>query len=176
MILILLFLFFQLITSGENETRSPRSIPKEEGMLFTIHTNKQDLNQLIHHYIEEQQTGNFDYHVTLTDEVEFVGNIPILQETIDVKLTFEPFVLDNGDVELHQKNMTIGKFSLPAPLVLGFIQSSDSLPGWITVHPNEEKVFVALQDLKLKSDFKIKVEEFNLKEDDIRFSLQLPMK
>ena len=175
-IILLLFLLFQLITSGEDDVvRSPHSIQKEDGISFNIQTNKQDLNKVIKHHLEEQQTGNFDYQVTLTDDVEFIGRVPIFQETMEVQLIFEPFVLDNGDLELRQKNMSIGKFSLPPSLVLGFIHNSVSLPEGITVQPDDEKVYVSLKDLKLKSDFTIAVKEFNLKEDNILFSLHLPM-
>ena len=113
--------------------------------------------------------------VLLTDQVELYGAIPIFNEELNVKLTFEPKSLENGDLELQQKNMSIGNLSLPPSLVLKFIQNSYSLPEWIMIQPSKEKIYVSLNNFKLKSNFKVLVDEFNLKDDDIRFSLQLPM-
>ena len=87
----------------------------------------------------------------------------------------EPVALENGDLELQQKAISIGKLTLPVPLVLKFIQSSYPIPDWVTIQPNEEKVYMELQNMKLKSDLKVRVHEFDLKNNDIEFSLQVPM-
>ncbi|HVH95635.1 MAG TPA: DUF2140 family protein [Bacillus sp. (in: firmicutes)] len=43
------------------------------------------------------------------------------------------------------------------------------------MQPGEEKVYMELQNMKLKSDLKVRVHEFDLKNNDIEFSLQVPM-
>jgi uncharacterized protein YpmS len=158
-----------------NETKIPTIDPTQKQVALQIKTNKQDLNRVINHYLDTELSSTYDYRVLLTDQVELYGAIPIFNEELNVKLTFEPKPLSNGDLELQQKNMSIGNLSLPSSLVLKFIQNSYSLPEWIMIQPSEEKIYVSLQNLKLKSNFTVAVDEFNLKEDDIRFSLHLPM-
>jgi uncharacterized protein YpmS len=157
------------------EGKVPNQNAVQNDVLFQVKTNKQDLNQLINHYLEEELSGSFDYEVLLTDEVELYGDIPVFSESIEMKLTFEPKALENGDLELQQKNISIGKLTLPVHFVLKFIQGSYTLPDWVTIQPNEEKVYVSLQNMKLKSNLKVRVDEFNLKNDDIEFSLLVPM-
>lgn len=172
-----LFIFFLFLTSGGGQSSEiPEPLPKQETVSFEITSNKEDLNKIIQYYLAKEQKNNFTYDVVLTDVVEFNGVIPVLQEEVGVKLTFEPVALENGDVELRQKDITIGKFRLPPSIVLQFIQNSGSLPDWIFVQPDDEKVYLALQHLKLKSDSTIAVKEINLKEDKLRFSLQVPIK
>ena len=111
----------------------------------------------------------------LNDEVELSGELPVFSETIDMKLTFEPKALENGDLILEQKNIFIGKLKLPVPLVMKFVRDSYQLPDWVTIQPNEERMYVSLQNMKMKSDLKVRVAEFDLKNDDIEFSLKVPM-
>ena len=175
-LVFLLFTFFLfMINDTGNETKIPTIDSTQKQVALQIKTNKQDLNRVINHYLEKELSSTYDYKVLLTDQVELYGAIPIFNEELNVKLTFEPKSLENGDLELQQKNMSIGNLSLPPSLVLKFIQNSYSLPEWIMIQPSEEKIYVSLNNFKLKSNFKVLVDEFNLKDDDIRFSLQLPM-
>ena len=175
-LVFLLFTFFLfMINDTGNETKIPTIDSTEKQVALQIKTNKQDLNRVINHYLDTELSSTYDYQVLLTDQVELYGAIPIFNEELNVKLTFEPKPLENGDLELQQKNMSIGNLSLPPSLVLKFIQNSYSLPEWIMIQPSKEKIYVSLNNFKLKSNFKVLVDEFNLKDDDIRFSLQLPM-
>lgn len=164
-----------MINDTGNETKIPDIESTEKEVALKIKANKQDLNRVINHYLDTELSSTYDYQVLLTDQVELYGAIPIFNEELNVKLTFEPKPLENGDLELQQKNMSIGNLSLPPSLVLKFIQNSYSLPEWIIIQPSEEKIYVSLNNFKLKSNFTVAVDEFNLKEDDIRFSLHLPM-
>ncbi|WP_338469555.1 YpmS family protein [Niallia sp. XMNu-256] len=170
-----LFIIFQLLTSeGQDTSQIPEPLPQEEVVSFQIKTNKEDLNKVIRHYLEKEQSTNLTYNVVLTDQVEFSGRVPVLQNEVEVKLTFDPVVLENGDIELYQTGMTIGKLSLPPAVILQFIGNNRSLPDWIKVQPDEEKVYVSLQQLKLKSGYTVAAKEINLKEDQIIFSLGVP--
>ena len=176
LLFLVIFLAIMLKSpSEEEETEIPNQYIVQSDVFFQVKTNKQDLNRVIDHYLEEEFSAAFDYDVLLTDEVELYGTLPVFSSNVDLKLTFEPHALENGDLELQQKSISIGKLNLPVPLVLKFVQNSYSLPDWVMIQPNEEKVYVSLQNMKLKSNLKVRVNEFNLKNDQITFSLQLPM-
>lgn len=164
-----------MLESPSEEIKIPKQNIVQNDVFFQIKTNKQDLNRVINHYLEEEFSAAIDYEVLLTDEVELYGTLPVFSSNVDLKLTFEPHALENGDLELQQKNISIGRLNLPVPLVLKFVQNSYSLPDWVMIQPNKEKVYVSLQNMKLKSNSKVRVDEFDLKNDRITFSLQLPM-
>lgn len=143
---------------------------------FNVETNKKDLNLIIEHYIEEEgMKGPVDYDVQLKDDVELLGSVPVFTSDLDFKLSFEPKALDNGDILLKQKSISVGSLNLPVNYVLKVIRDSYNFPDWVKIQPNEELIYVSLQDMKLKSDVKVRANEFDLKEDNISFRLLVPV-
>ncbi|MGE6752367.1 YpmS family protein [Rossellomorea sp. NPDC071047] len=143
---------------------------------FNVETNKKDLNLIIEHYIEEEgMKGPVDYEVQLKDDVELMGSVPVFTSNLDFKLDFEPKALENGDILLKQKSISVGQLNLPVSYVLKVIRDSYNFPEWVKIQPTDELIYVSLQDMKLKSDIKVRANEFNLKEDNISFRLLVPV-
>lgn len=141
---------------------------------FTVQTKKDDLTKLINHYIEKEGLdGPIDYFVHLSDEVELYGSLPVFNQEIELKMTFEAKALENGDLLLNQKSISIGQLNLPVSYVMKFIKQSYNLPEWVTIDPEKELVYVSLTSMKLKSDMTVFAEEFNLKRDKISLQLKV---
>ncbi|QQZ11105.1 YpmS family protein [Heyndrickxia vini] len=151
--------------------------PKGEKVNFKINTSKNDLTKLINHYIhKEGLNGPIDYSVQLTDEVELYGLIKIFSQDVQLKMTFEPEAQKNGDLLLKQKSILIGNLNLPVEYVLKFIQKSYKFPDWVTIQPNKKTIYVALQSMKVNNEMIVHADRFDLKNDDISFTLQIPTK
>ncbi|MFJ7636907.1 YpmS family protein [Peribacillus sp. NPDC046944] len=150
-------------------------VTKEEDIQFQIHTNREDLTRLINQYLDKEGlTGLIHYEVYLRDEVELYGKMPFFNREVEMKLTFEPIAQKNGDLVLKQKSIAIGQMNLPVSYVMNLINERYKMPDWVTINPNEENIYVSLQDMKLKSDVRVKANEFDLKNDDISFLLTVP--
>ncbi|WP_409301215.1 YpmS family protein [Peribacillus sp. SCS-155] len=148
---------------------------KENDIEFKVQTNKKDLNRLINKYLaEEGMTGPIHYEVFLTDDVELYGTIPAFGKDMDLKLTFEPRALKNGDMVLKQKSISLGQMKIPVSFVMKVINEQYKMPDWVNINPNDEQVYISLQNMKLKSDIRVKAEKFDLQHDDIRFLLYVP--
>ncbi|WP_251552339.1 YpmS family protein [Neobacillus muris] len=144
---------------------------------FHVNSNKSDLNKLINHYLQEESSGSaVDYRVNLGEEVELYGTLPVFNDQVNMKLTFEPEALNNGDLRLKQKSMSIGRLPLPISYVLQFIAENYQLPNGVEIKPDDQLIYVHMQQLKLKSDMKIKADKFDLKNDDIAFTILVPVK
>jgi uncharacterized protein YpmS len=107
--------------------------------------------------------------------VELMGSVPVFTSNLDFKLDFEPKALENGDILLKQKSISVGQLNLPVSYVLKVIRDSYNFPEWVKIQPTDELIYVSLQDMKLKSDIKVRANEFNLKEDNISFRLLVPV-
>ncbi len=153
----------------KNKGFSAESVP------FKIQTNKQDLNRVINHYLQEQEKGPIDYQVSLDKYVNLYGEFPIFNQNVEMKVAFEPKALKNGDLILEEKALSIGRLQLPANYVLNFVNERYHFPEWVTIQPDDEMIYIDLQKMKLKSDLKVKVNEFDLKKDQIKFTLLVPM-
>ncbi len=176
LLLAIIILSLIMIPAEQAKNKNGKE-PKGDQVAFHVKSNKYDLNRLINHYLQEEAAGSpVDYRVILGDEVELYGTIPFFSEELNMKLTFEPVALKNGDLVLQQKAISIGSLHLPISYVLKFIGENYKLPKGVDIRPNDKLVYVHMQQLKLKSDFKIKVNKFDLKKDDIAFSILVPVK
>ncbi|WP_391557381.1 YpmS family protein [Robertmurraya sp.] len=176
-IIVVVGVIFLIFLPTKDEEIALKDINQDDYVQFHVQSNKADLNRLINHYIEEQGLNErIKYNVTLTDQVELYGTMKVFTQDVELKLTFEPESLDNGDLILRHKTISIGHLQLPVPVVLKFIRDSYDIPSWITIRPNDEEVYVNLHDLKLKSDTKVRVNTFDLKRDNILFTLLVPIK
>lgn len=156
---------------------SKLNVPMGEHVSFHVKSNKNDLNKLINHYLKEEAADSpIDYQIILGKEVELYGTLPFFSEELNMKLTFEPKALENGDLVLKQKSMTIGSLHLPISYVLNFISENYKIPKGVDIRPKDKLIYVNMKQLKLKSDIKIKADKFDLKKDDIRFTILVPVK
>lgn len=172
---ILLFWMLISLPAEESKIEPDKSNAARDDVSFHVSTNKRDLNRVINHYVEEEaKNSQFEYQVLLTDEVELYGTIPIFSQELELKLTFEPQALENGDLILKQRSISVGRLNLPVSTVLKFVRDSYHLPTAVDIQPNEERVYVSMQKLKLKSDLKVRVNEFDLKKDNLKFTLLVP--
>ncbi len=153
---------------------------REDGNMaeLNIVTNKADLNVLIHEFVhelfkKETKKQPFEYHVLLTDEVELYGTIPVFNSEVGLHLTFSPKALDNGDLILSQSSVKIGKIELPATYVMNFIKNNYRFPEWVEIFPNEQIIYVHLTDIELGNKLKVHANTFDLKRDEISFTLMI---
>ncbi|WP_147533680.1 YpmS family protein [Bacillus marasmi] len=174
-ILLVTILIIFLTSPAENKPLENTS-PDINAVSFLIQGKKKDVNTVINQYLKEQNDGVIDYSIQLDDYVNLFGTFPFLNQNIDMKLVFEPKALENGDLILQERQISIGKLNLPSATVLRIVDSFYKFPEWVTIQPNEEQVYVDLQSLKLKSDVQIVANQFDLKQDQIIFTLLVPVK
>ena len=176
--LLIVVILLSLVTAPIKENEPVKTnISREDYVSFHVKSNKYDLNRLINHYLKDEAADSpIDYRVLLGDEVELYGTLPFFSEKLKLKLTFEPTAQKNGDLILKQKSMAVGQLHLPISYVLNFIRENYKLPKGVDIRPNDHLVYIHMQQLKLKSDLKISVDKFNLKKDDIAFTILVPVK
>ena len=175
-LLIVILLLSLVLTPSKDTKINISNEPNVKQVSFRIQSNKQDLNKLINHYIMKYTAGSsMNYQVRLGNDVELYGTIPVFSEQLNLKMTFVPQALSNGDLILKQKLISVGSLQLPASYVLEFIRDNYYLPNGIEIMPNNQLVYIHMQQLNLKSGMKIKVDRFNLKRNDIAFRILVPV-
>lgn len=174
-ILILGVIIFLLTSPFEQRQMDNREIP-DDVVPFMINTNKADLAVLINQYLTEQSNGFIDYQIVLDDYVNLYGTFPVFEQNIEMKVAFEPVPLENGDLILKEKEISIGKLQLPSQTVLKIVNERYQFPEWVNIEPDKKRVYVDLQNMKLKGDLQVKVNKLDLKQDQIQFTLFVPIK
>ncbi|WP_043933687.1 YpmS family protein [Bacillus sp. EB01] len=177
-VIVFAALIIMAILPGEKSEAEPaKNIDEDKHVGFAIRTNREDVNKLVNYYLEKEiGSSPIDYRVQVEDDVALYGSVPFFSQELDMKMAFEPEALENGDLLLKQTNLQVGRLPLPVPYVLDFIRKNYKLPAGVEILPNEEVIYVHMQELKLKSDAKLKANTFDLKNDDISFTLLVPVK
>jgi uncharacterized protein YpmS len=169
-------LFSLVLAPADDQANKNVKLPKGETVSFNVKSNKNDLNLLINHYLKQEAADSpIDYRVILGDEVELYGSLPLFSQKVNLKLTFEPEALNNGDLQLKQKSISIGSLHLPVSYVMKFIKENYKIPKGVDILPDEKRIYVHMQQLNIKSDIRVKVNKFNLKKDDIAFTIFVPV-
>lgn len=175
-VLIVIILLSLMLIPSNDDGKVQQTVPENKNVSFEVKSNRADLNVLINQYIKKEAADSpIEYSIQLQDEVELYGTLPFFSQEVDMKLTFEPEALENGDLVLKQKSISVGSLPLPVSYVLKFIKENYKLPKGVEIQPNDKIVQVNMQQLKLKSDVRIKVNRFDLKKDDIAFTILVPL-
>jgi uncharacterized protein YpmS len=176
-LLIVIIIMFLVLTPANKQDLSNKKEYAGDYVPFHVQSNKEDLNKLINYYLNKE-AGNtpVNYEVRLGNDVELAGKIPVFSEELDMKLTFEPEALKNGDIILKQKKISLGRLNLPVPYVLKLIEDNYNLPSGVEIQPNQNIVYLDMQKFNFKDNTKVKIDQFDLKQDKIFFTILVPVK
>jgi uncharacterized protein YpmS len=169
-ILVLIGLFYYFFPpAGESQLTIDHGQKFGEQM-FTASTTKEQVERLINEQLQsyDQQT-NLKLVVALEDNIALNGTIKIFESDIAFEMKFKPVAQKNGDLVLIEDSFRLGRVPLPEDKVLEFIKKGTSLPDWVQVLPDQEKIYVALTEIELEDQFYLKAKEINLKENIIEF-------
>ncbi|MBB6453811.1 uncharacterized protein YpmS [Salirhabdus euzebyi] len=174
-VIIWLLLLIFLPLAGE-KIESKENIDKGQAE-FTISSTKQNLNRLINTYLEElSEHTDIDYAISIDDSVKLIGTILAFEKDIPLTASFTPEVQENGDLNLKLQSITLGRLELPNKKVLDYVKKNYPMPEWVIVNPGDESIYAAVTEMKIRSNFNVAVESFNLKRNRLSFKLTVPNK
>ncbi|QDP41741.1 YpmS family protein [Radiobacillus deserti] len=176
-VLVLLFLLIFIPAQTSDDPPKKQDIEAEAGAELVVRSSKEDLSQLINGYLDKLLKNKADdFEVTLDENVVIIGSVEAFQTKIPVTIEMEPVVQENGDLVLKQEKISLGLLPLPRNKILSYIDKGYPTPDWVKIYPKKESIYVAVTEMDIKSNFKVKVESFDLKNDDLRFKFKVPNK
>ncbi|WP_371862645.1 YpmS family protein [Tetragenococcus halophilus] len=170
------FFFFRVTQQREVIQYDTQPIVQREGEpVLSINSNKEQINSLMDFYLQNYQAdSDVEYHFQLENQAMLTGDFEVLGAPITFYLYFDPYVTDNGNVQLKADSLSIGTLDLPVGQVMKMIEKSFKFPKWIEFDPDEETVLLRLDQFRMENGLFIKAEKINLVDDDIQVSLYLP--
>ncbi|MFZ4451856.1 YpmS family protein [Salibacterium aidingense] len=158
-------MFFLVSTSGGSGEGGSPSYPDngEFHEYFTVQLTGNQLNQLLQEEMKsEQVTVQFEGETArMTAGIDFLGR------TIEAEMEFETEIGENGSLVLSQHNVSLGRFSLPGAKALALLESQAELPDVVEVHPNDQQVWIKLDQMSIGNDYSIRAETFAPSRDEI---------
>ncbi|MGM0873876.1 MAG: YpmS family protein [Bacillota bacterium] len=177
LLFIILVATFLLLPSNRPTVEMKTKENGEEVTIpFLISTEKNSLTDLINHYLEEEtDQENLQYQIELKENVNVYGVIKAFNKDIDMTLVLEPKVKSDGNMQLLVKELSIGQLKLPVSYVLKYMNTYYDLPSYVIIDSGKKEIDIQLDKLTLKNGLSARAESFNLKNDDITFTLYVPL-
>ena len=176
LVFILVFSFLLMPVDQPRENEKTKQIDGEETVPFLIRTEKSTLTKLVNHYLEQEtDQENLSYYVELKEKVNVYGVIKAFNKDVDMKLVLEPKVKEDGNVQLLVNELSIGQLKLPVSYVLKYMSTYYDLPEYVVIDSSEKLIDIHLNELTLKNGLSARAESFNLVDDDITFTLNVPL-
>lgn len=158
-----------------NYQPAPEIMERQGKPVLSIQADKQQVNDLIDFFLTDLQKGSeIKYTFYLENEALLNGTFNVLGHPIQFYLYFDPYVMDDGNVQLKAKSLSIGTLGLPIKEILRSVQKDYALPSWVEVDPAEKLILLRLDQFQMQNGLFVRAEKINLVEDDIRLNLYLP--
>lgn len=156
-------------------SNSAKLVEHDGSPVVTIESTKQQVNELIAFYLQDySEKSGLDYTFTLEKQALLNGQFKVLGMPVNFYLYFDPYVMENGNVQLKAKSLSIGTLGVPIKEVMKLVKRSYKLPSWIEIKPSEGTVLIRLDQFRMQNGLFIKAEKIDLVDDEIKASLYLP--
>lgn len=142
---------------------------------FVVRTTKENLNELVNAYIEQLvNDSEHNYQISFEDDVHLIGELPVFSSTVPLSVHLEPFIQDNGNAVLKLRSISVGELKLPSKKIMEYMKKYLPMPEWVTIDPKDKEVYVAINDMEIRSNFKVNIERFDLEANDLAFKIKVP--
>ncbi|MCH4172649.1 MAG: YpmS family protein [Lactobacillus sp.] len=146
-----------------------------ENESFSVTFNKKQINGFIHYYLANQlKNETVKYNFTLEKHAVLTGKLYFLNQPVEFSLACDPYVLENGNVQLKARSIAVGRLNLPLTFVMGYISHNFKLPKWVAVDANKQLINLKLNQFKLANGMQFTAKRIDLKQDKIEFNVFLP--
>ncbi|TVP91506.1 YpmS family protein [Alkalibacterium sp.] len=161
--------------SDTDEARTGEPVHVETPITFEVLTNRSQMNQVVNLYLEEEmEEEDTDFRFELTDQAELHGVLQVLGFDVDFTLLTDPYVMEDGNLQLRAQSIQLGAFELPISMAMNVISQQIDLPEWVRVDSEQQFILVALNEFQLDNGTTFEMQHIDLEEDDIRIGIILP--
>ncbi|MEG0255695.1 MAG: YpmS family protein [Vagococcus sp.] len=154
-----------------------KSVPKVETKaqpVFDINMKKKQVNDVLNYFMEEMMDeSGVDYSFNLENQALVDGTFSLLGHETHFYLYFEPYVLNDGNIQLKAKSLSVGSLNVPIPAMINYISSTTDLPNWVEIDADKQLINLHLDKFTMDNGMSIKAKKINLIDDEIAFSMYL---
>lgn len=158
------------------DANAPKVAHKNEPVLDVV-LKKGQINNIVEFFFADAvKESGMDYQFTLGSDAMLDGTFQLLGHDTHFYLYFEPYVLNDGNVQLKAKHLSVGSLNVPIPAMINYISRSMDFPEWVEIDADKQLITLHLDQFTLENGMGIRANKINLIDDEISFSLFLPTK
>ncbi|MFD1671613.1 YpmS family protein [Agrilactobacillus yilanensis] len=159
--------------SPSQAVSNSKTIARDES--FSVTFNKKQVNGFTKYFIDNQlKDETIKYGLQLKSHAIVTGSVEFLNRPVQFSMICDPYVTENGNVQLKAKEIAVGQLALPLNFVLGYIGHNFNLPKWVSVNQKDKTINLRLNEYKLKNGMQFTAKKIDLKQDKIEFNVYLP--
>ena len=167
------YLGVKLTTPPPADTSSEQLIKRDP--TFAINLKKLQVNAVISYYLNHYlKDSKIKYEFDLDDQAILKGKFKLLGYPVPFSIYFDPYVKENGDVQLKARRMAIGSLSVPIKTVMNYIGNSYKFPKWVVLDSKQKTILLKLNQFKMKNGMQIKATRIDLPNDKIDLNVYIP--
>lgn len=167
------YLGVKLTTTPPADTSSEQLIKRDP--TFAINLKKSQVNAVIIYYLNHYlKDSKIKYEFDLDDQAILKGKFKLLGYPVPFSIYFDPYVKENGDVQLKARRMAIGSLSVPIKTVMNYIGNSYKFPKWVVLDSKQKTILLKLNQFKMKNGMQIKATRIDLPNDKIDLNVYIP--
>ncbi|WP_235803391.1 YpmS family protein [Lacticaseibacillus brantae] len=157
------------------ETPESTVAARTDEPVFHVNLTKAQVNRLVSYYLADYlKDSPIKYQLVVGDSAVLSGNFKFLGAKVGFNLEFDPYVLNNGDVQLKARKLNVGSLPVPTSFVLNYVGHSYKLPKWVGLSEKNETVTLHLSQYQLANDMQLRAQKIDLIGDSIQFGIYLP--
>ena len=170
--------FIYWITAPADYVEEPvESEAFTSGHVLTVNATKEDFEGIANSFIQKAMDGKpLPLQLEVDDQIVLTSELTIFSLTLPVKMNFDPYVEENGNIRLEQSSVEVGELQIPPETVLKLLRDSIDLPPWMIVKPQDEEVLLQLTSIPIASGVNVRAKELDLKVDKIILEIVVPTK
>lgn len=178
LVLVLILFVVQLMGSFQsvsiNEPNNNEVTHTDQEMVFTATANREDTEQFINTFLStvlDEEENNFS--VELKDQLLVHGQLEVFQLNVPFTISFDPYILENGNVQLRASAVELGSFSLPVGATMSLVADQFYVPDFIAIDSEEEMIVINLNEFNTEQNISVEMVRIDLPEDEIQMNLYI---
>lgn len=175
LIVIGLFLFvraLQPVSIKESDPKNTTELTNELSLVSTITTEDAEvlMNQSIEAMLIDEQLS---YEVILDDQLEIRSTVKLFTFEVPYTLFLDPYVTEDGNLQLRANAIELANFSLPVSAVLSLLAGELELPFYIGVDSAAKIILIDFNELSTRHGIGITMKKIDLENNEIQLKLSV---
>ena len=163
---------------------APLDVPAQQAAYAKVDTsmevnlNREQVNALSANYLNRfLKDKSVKYRFIVGKKyATLIGRTKFLGAKVQFALNFIPKRLNNGNVLLKAKGLSVGQLNVPTSYVMGYIKKSYDLPNWVYLNQRKQTVILDLNKYSRHKSLRYSAQELNMDKGQFSFLISIPDK
>lgn len=153
----------------------PVTSAEGEIIRLQVATGKGEVEDIVNQYIQNnQENADVAYEFSLEEAAKLNGEVEILGFTVPFSLEMDPYVLENGNLQLRTTDLSVGRLNVPISFAMTQIGKHLPLPDWVEMNSELKIIVVHLDQVSFSDGIQLSIERIDLERDTIEVNVFMP--